>query len=297
MRSWKPHGGKVRVLAFSPDGKTLVTAGGTSMNLWMWDPLTGAPKGKLEGHGLYPIDAAFSPDGQRFASISNGGVVLIREFGPDRAGSPAELTSPLTSRHRLAFAPDGRLVVASPRGFTWWNDPLPAARGSEPPNGTHERPWGNAVEVVRFTPDNAHLLVATAYLEIWTGDLSKQLHVIPREPTLTARALAVSPDSALAAVSFRHTVYVYRLSDRQEVQRLWWGQKIVHALAFTPDGRALLTAGGDGQVRVWDVQSWKETRRFDWGLGKISAVAFAPDGLTAAAGSEKGQIVVWDLDV
>jgi RNA polymerase sigma factor (sigma-70 family) len=35
--------------------------------------------------------------------------------------------------------------------------------------------------------------------------------------------------------------------------------------AYTPDGKALLTAGKDRTVRLWDLGSGKEIRRFDWG--------------------------------
>ena len=68
------------------------------------------------------------------------------------------------------------------------------------------------------------------------------------------------------------------------------------ALAFSRDGRMLLTAGADGAVRFWDVGTWQEANRFDWGIGKIHLVAFAPDGLTCAATGENGQVVVWDVD-
>jgi WD40 repeat protein len=296
MRSWKPHGGKVRVLAFSPDGKTLATAGGMSKNIWLWDTLTGAMNGTLPGHDLYPIDAAFSPDGRCFASLSNSGQVLVRNT--QRIASSVELRWPLSARRKVTFAPDGRLLVAAYRGFSWWDDPLSPTLDPSTPTGTRERETREmTIEAVEFTPDNTHLLIGTTQLEIWTADSFTHIASIHRGLSSIARAMAVSPDSTLAAVAFRHLVFVYRLADRSMILHLGWGSKIIHALAFTPDGRSLLTAGADGLVRMWDVQTWKETRRFDWGVGKISAVAFAPDGLTAAAGGEKGEVVVWDLDV
>jgi RNA polymerase sigma factor (sigma-70 family) len=57
---------------------------------------------------------------------------------------------------------------------------------------------------------------------------------------------------------------------RMGTTQLRHGDTIFFA-AYTPDGKALLTAGRDGAVRLWDLASAKEIRRFDWGEG-------GPDG-------------------
>jgi WD40 repeat protein len=39
----------------------------------------------------------------------------------------------------------------------------------------------------------------------------------------------------------------------------------VYFAAYTPDGKALVTAGKDRTVRLWDLATGREIRRFDWG--------------------------------
>jgi WD40 repeat protein len=61
--------------------------------------------------------------------------------------------------------------------------------------------------------------------------------------------------------------------------------KAVTALAFAPDGRTLVSGGGDDAIRLWEISS-KECcgvigDYHTWGL---VAVAFSPDGKTIALG-------------
>src|SRR5262249_39663437 len=73
-----------------------------------------------------------------------------------------------------------------------------------------------------------------------------------------------------------------------------------YALAFAPDGKALVSSGSDRTIRLWDVTSGKEVRKF----GEIPAeefkhayaLAISPDGKRlATARSGKDPVVVWDI--
>ena len=62
------HGGWVRSVAWSPDGKQVAT--GSGFTAWIWDATTGELVRALEGHGP-SVRVAWSPDGRRVATGSS----------------------------------------------------------------------------------------------------------------------------------------------------------------------------------------------------------------------------------
>jgi len=297
MRAWKPHGGKVQALAFSPDGRTLATAGGTSRFVWLWDVITGASLAKLDRHTGSVVAVEFSPDGRHLASLERGGRVLVWETEP-AVHTVAQLDPPGERYVRLlAFAPDGaRLVAAGDLDVLWWDRPTDPASAPRTPSGREGREGRSRVGCIGYVPDGSRFLIGANDLELWNTDLSTPYAFIRPTRQTGIHAFAVSPECSRVALALKNAVPVYRLAERTREVTLHWGRSPVHAVAFARDGRALCTAGADGTVRVWDVGSWQETRRFDWGIGKVRVVAFSPDGLTCAAGGENGQVVLWDVD-
>ena len=78
----------------------------------------------------------------------------------------------------------------------------------------------------------------------------------------------------------------------KEVKRLEGHQGAVLGLAFTSDGKTLVTGGKDQAVRFWDVESGKEVAKREGHRGAVRCVAVAADGSIATAGDD-GAIFLW----
>src|SRR5947208_1573285 len=69
----------------------------------------------------------------------------------------------------------------------------------------------------------------------------------------------------------------------------------VYAIAWSPDGKTLVTGGFDNSVRLWDAATRKEIKRFDGHSGLVLAVAPAPDGKRLLSGSLDKTAKVWQV--
>jgi len=68
----------------------------------------------------------------------------------------------------------------------------------------------------------------------------------------------------------------------------------VRAVAYSPDGQTLASAGDDGSVRLWDAVSGEERARLTEHTGVVSALAFAPDGKTLVTVGGDGTARLWN---
>lgn len=156
----------------------------------------------------------------------------------------------------------------------------------------------NAITAFSLSPDG--LLLATAcedgFARIW-NPITAQLVVPPLRSGTRARCVSFSLDGRFLAVgSAEKTVRVWDLAGLRQPEHTLKSPRIrmSHA-AFSRDGQRLLTTG-DGEARVWSVQTGLATGPvFDPGV-KITETRFSPDGCLAVscADPKGGDYVVAD---
>ena len=65
-------------------------------------------------------------------------------------------------------------------------------------------------------------------------------------------------------------------------------------MAFSPDGKQVLTGSRDGTARLCDAESAKELRTFTGHSNAVISVAFSPDGKQVLTGSWDKTARLWD---
>jgi WD40 repeat protein/predicted Ser/Thr protein kinase len=74
----------------------------------------------------------------------------------------------------------------------------------------------------------------------------------------------------------------------------------VASVAFSPDGRRIVSGSGDSTVKVWDAETGQETLTLTGHSWRVMSVSFSPDGKQIVSGGgdfgKPGEIKVWDAD-
>jgi hypothetical protein len=158
-----------------------------------------------------------------------------------------------------------------------------------------------------FSPDGKTLACGLVLRELATGKVLAKGELDEKFPPCTH--VAFSPDgNRLASVHLvgglsetSHAVCLWDISRRGEMKASTLFLRDIHApgyersvhyLAFSPDGRMLVTRSLDGGAVVWETASGKERRRLDvQGL----AVAFGAAGRTLISVSRDGLVRHWNL--
>ncbi len=70
----------------------------------------------------------------------------------------------------------------------------------------------------------------------------------------------------------------------------------VNSVAFSPDGKRIVSDSGDNTVKVWDADTGSETLTLKGHTGGVRSVAFSPDGKRIVSASLDHTVKVWDAD-
>jgi WD40 repeat protein len=291
MRLLKGHKKTVRQLVYAPDGKRMLS-GGEDGKINLWDLAAGGVLCSFRP-GMKIFAVAFHPGGELFA-VGVGSEIVLYDL--DYESFLPSLRMPHTVLH-LSFSPGGEYLAASDwlRAAWCWKIATRQELGERASFPCH------GVWSIRFAPTGQMLAVGVegrpsvaAPLLVFNAPDGREVCRLPQK---AVTRLAFSPDGALLATLARGSkvATLWDLRRGEKLADLRGHTENARDIAFSPDGRHLLTGSKDGTICFWDVPTRSEKRSFNWQLGEINTVAFAPDGMTAAAGGEKG-IMVFDVD-
>jgi WD40 repeat protein len=300
------HAGPVRAVAYSPDGRTLATAG-NDKTVRLWDPATGNARRALTGHTDWVTALCFSPDGRTLATASADRTVRLWDpfTGEERARLPAQSVAVAA----LAFSPDGGLLAfgtsqvvpesTHPLGlFGGWQGGevklWDLASGAPPTTLPGHR---SGVLSLAFAPDGQTLASASGDHTVKLWDLSRHRERATLEGhTGAIFAVAFAPDGqTLATGSIDQTARLWDAATGEARATLRAHTGPVLAVAFAPRGRILATAGADQVIKLWGTADHAEHAAIRGHVGYVWSLAFAGDGRSLATASWDGTTRVWDV--
>ena len=327
LKVWRPGyatplftmepGPSVERVDWSPEGSVLATLTSDGQ-VRLWEVLDDRARLGL----TLPINSViqdaqdslgFSPDGTRLLAGNVRGDVFVFDLTPAGDAEWLNLSAEPLSHGDVAYSADGERIAASFPDFTariWEAETgvaLVTVEGHPDPAIGEDENFILGVAAVAFSPDRA--LLATvgrdAQVKLWRTDTGAHVWTFGGHGDWI-EDVAFSPDGKLvaSAAPFDPAVSVWLIDVSNGTG--WWGlpaklddgsEHLAPSVAFTPDGRRLVTGSFDGSVRIWDLstQTLLETIGVGGGDAGVDSVAVSPDGALIAAGMTDGSAGVWDI--
>ncbi|MCG9132006.1 PD40 domain-containing protein [Candidatus Poribacteria bacterium] len=285
------HTHSVHSIALSNDGVTLAS-GYSDGTVQLWDVNRQAKQQLTTVDSETPITGlSFSPDGTMLA-IGNGGIYMWNPtskeqlWGFKRHG-PADLTS-------ITFSPDGTtlaIILATIVSSVILLFDVETGERTQQYDGGHD---------ISFSPDSQFLAVASpGGINILHLRTKRKIRTLGGGRMYSA---AYAPDGNTIAGGVRNVVFFWNVRSGEILEKKLTGhvgedprgqEPYVHTVAYSSNGKTLMSASTDGSICLWDVDTGERKDIFMGHTGRLVDAAYSPNGKTLASGSDDGTVLLW----
>jgi len=155
---------------------------------------------------------------------------------------------------------------------------------------------GVNIQAIAATPDGQGVALGgliSPEIEFWNIATHKLVHRFAAfdDKNASIRAMAYSPTAKTLVVANEQEIRIIDAEKFAVADVL--PERLVLALAVSPDGRLLTTGRYDG-VTLWDLPA-RRKKALRWQVPPVESLQFSPDGRRLAAGSSDGTTRVWDV--
>jgi WD40 repeat protein len=309
VQLWDPRQGEhIRALEKAPDSQGerlngldfapldfatmsyLLAVGSRAGVVYIWDTRTGKWLRTLRGHMLPVRSVSFSADGRMLASGGDDGTIHL--WDPQTGVAWPALSGHSKIVRSVAFSPvKGSFSIFSGSDdgtIRCWDAP------SQNLTGTLDL-FTKGISCICFKPDGKTLISAGPGNLVQLWDVASGDTVGSQEHTDKPTSVACSPDGNLIASGGGNDNTVRLWDNTGKQLRVWDTNHIggVNYVAFSPDGRYLVSAGNDDTVRLWSNEG-SQDRAFEGHEAGVNGVAFSPNGCLLATAGGDDLVRLWN---
>jgi WD40 repeat protein len=237
----------------------------------------------LGGHDDWVLDAEVFPDGKTAAAGGQDGRVLIWDIPTGNVIST--LTGPASAVDAIDVDPTGRYLAAATDdgSVRVWDVTSGQVKSTRQMNTTS----GN----VSFDHSGTRLVVAGDGVQVWAWQT-------PADPSWlqysTSYSAVFSPDDRFVAMTTGDAVTIRDVAGYGTDRPLWGHTGLVRSVAYSKDGRYLVTAAEDSTAKVRRVSDGVVISTLEGHRGAVPSAAFDDSGKLVVTGGDDQYIGVWD---
>jgi WD40 repeat protein len=281
------HAGGAMAVAFSPDGRRLVSGGQDGLiRSWTRE---GKREQRQYGGGTWVDHVIWAPEGDCLATAAGR---IVRVWTPE-LDLVAEVTGYESTVMSMFWMPGTSQIVTACYGGLQFLE----VGGYE---WARHLDWKGAIVAATPSPEGTYIAAGNqdASVHVWNTRTGRDLAMTGYRTKV--RELAWSPDGLLLATGGGEEITLWSFAGRGPAGRapelLRGHQGRVTGLQFTPDGRRLLSCGDDGGLLTWERAGKKlqltRVRESDQSLHSLS---LSPDGTRVAVAGDGGEVTMWPL--